>query len=279
MMAIALIVFREVIEAALIVSVVLAASRGIPGRGLWVSGGIFLGVLGAMLVAAFAEEISDAVAGAGQEIFNATILFAAVCMLGWHNIWMRKHGRELMSEANQVGDAVRAGRRPLYALAIVTGVAVLREGSEVVLFVFGIAAAQNIGETALLTGGAAGLAGGVAMGAALYWGLLTIPMRHLFQVTSWMILLLAAGMASQGAAFLVQAGLLPPLSGALWDSSSLLREDSLIGQALHALVGYVSHPIGIQLVFYIVTLAVIGGLMRLNGRDNSPREIPAKPAE
>jgi len=184
-----------------------------------------------------------------------------------------------MADASSVGKAVREGSRPLYALAIVVGIAVLREGSEVVLFVFGIAAAQKISELSLLVGGAIGLAGGIAMGAALYWGLLTIPMRHLFRVTSWMILLLAAGMASQGAAFLVQAGLLPPLSGALWDSSSLLREDSLIGQALHALVGYVSHPIGIQLVFYIVTLAVIGGLMRLNGRDNSPREIPAKPAE
>jgi high-affinity iron transporter len=94
-----------------------------------------------------------------------------------------------------------------------------------------------------------------------------------------MILLLAAGMASQGAAFLVQAGLLPPLSGSLWDSSFLLREDSLVGQALHALVGYVSQPVGIQLVFYIVTLAVIGGLMRLNDRNSGRRGITAKPAE
>jgi high-affinity iron transporter len=279
MMAIALIVFREVVEAALVVSVVLAAARGVHGRGIWVSGGIFLGVIGAMLVAAFAGEISAAVAGAGQEIFNATILFSAVCMLGWHNIWMKRHGRELMADASNVGKAVREGSRPLYALAIVVGVAVLREGSEVVLFVFGIAAAQKISELSLLVGGAIGLAGGIAMGAALYWGLLTIPMRHLFRVTSWMILLLAAGMASQGAAFLVQAGLLPPLSGALWDSSFLLSDNSLIGQALHALVGYVSHPVGIQLVFYIITLAAIGGLMWLYGQDSTPRGIPAKPAE
>jgi high-affinity iron transporter len=86
-------------------------------------------------------------------------------------------------------------------------------------------------------------------------------------------------MASQGAAFLVQAGLLPPLSGALWDSSFLLSDNSLIGQALHALVGYVSHPVGIQLVFYIITLAAIGGLMWLYGQDSTPRGIPAKPAE
>jgi high-affinity iron transporter len=192
---------------------------------------------------------------------------------------MKRHGRELMADASSVGKAVREGSRPLYALAIVVGIAVLREGSEVVLFVFGIAAAQKISELSLLVGGAIGLAGGIAMGAALYWGLLTIPMRHLFRVTSWMILLLAAGMASQGAAFLVQAGLLPPLSGALWDSSFLLSDNSLIGQALHALVGYVSHPVGIQLVFYSITLVVIGGLMRLYGQDSGPRGIPAKPSE
>src|ERR1700689_5813943 len=141
MMAIALIVFREVVEAALVVSVVLAAARGVHGRGVWVSGGIFLGVLGAMLFAAFAGEISAAVEGAGQEIFNATILFAAVCMLGWHNIWMSRHGRELAAESTRIGNEVRAGSRPLYARALVCGIAVLREGSGTILFLDAIAIA------------------------------------------------------------------------------------------------------------------------------------------
>jgi high-affinity iron transporter len=276
MLGIAVIVFREVLEAALIVGVVLAATRGVPRRGLAVASGIASGIAGAVTVAAFTGEIAAAVSGMGQEIFDASILFGAVAMLGWHNVWMSRHGRELAANARGVGDAVRAGARPLYALGIVVGLAVLREGSEVVLFVYGIAAAQGLSALAQLAGGVLGLAAGVTMGAGLYWGLLTIPLRHLFTVTSGLILLLAAGMASQGAAFLAQAGLLPSLGGVLWDSSWLLSDYSLLGRILRVLVGYVSHPMGIQLVFYVMTLLVIGGLMRLCGRVAPPLLTPAE---
>lgn len=278
MLAVAVIVFREVLEAALIVSIVLAASVGVRRRGRMVAIGIAAGIVGASVVAAFTGEIAGAIAGMGQELFDAAILFAAVAMLGWHNVWMQRHGRELAESASQVGDAVRSGKRPLYALGVVVGLAVLREGSEVVLFVYGIAAAAGTGTFAELGGGVLGLACGIVVGAALYWGLLRIPMRHLFAVTSWLILLLAAGMASQGAAFLNQVGLLPSAGGVMWNSSFLLSEDSLLGKTLHALIGYVSHPLGIQLIFYVGTIVVIGALMRLSNRQ-SARLTGLKPAE
>lgn len=277
MLAVAVIVFREVLEAALIVTIVLAATAGVPRRGRAVVSGVAAGVGGACLVAAFTGEIANAVAGMGQELFDAAILFTAVAMLGWHNIWMQRHGRELAASASAVGSAVRSGARPLYALGIVVGLAVLREGSEIVLFVYGIAAAVGTSALAEVAGGALGLAFGVAAGAALYWGLLRIPMRQLFTVTSWLILLLAAGMASQGAAFLNQVGLLPSFGGVMWNSSFLLSESSLLGETLHALIGYVSHPLGIQVVFYLGTIAVIGLLMRLTGRRPALGSI--KPAE
>lgn len=269
MLAVAVIVFREVLEAALVVGIVLAASRGVPRRGKWVAGGIVAGVALALVVAGFTDEIASALDGIGQEIFNATVLFGAVLMLGWHNVWMSRHAKEHVIEATRVGHEVLSGTRPLYALAILCGLAVGREGSEVVLFVYGIVAAQGGSAASLLAGGLTGMVVGIAMGAALYWGLVTIPMRHLFAVTSWMILLLAAGMASQGAAFLLQADLVPPL-GNLWDTSWLLPEKSLIGQALHALIGYVAQPTGIQLVFYLGTLILIAVLMRLFGRPQQP---------
>ncbi len=256
MLATAIIVFREVLEAALIVGIVLAASRGVAARGLWVSGGIAAGVLGAALVAAFASAIAAAVDGIGQELLNAAHPAAAVAMLGWHNIWMTRHGRELAAE--QLCSARRwfGGSRPLYALALVVGLAVLREGSEIVLFLYGIAIASGVGGLGMLAGGILGLAGGVAIGALIYFGLLAIPLRRLFTVTSWLILLLAAGMASQGAAFLMQANLLPSLGNDLWDTSSILTENSLIGRLLHVLIGYSAQPAGIQVVFYLATLLV-----------------------
>jgi high-affinity iron transporter len=265
MLATLIIVFREVLEAGLVVGIVLAASRGVPSRGLWVTAGCGGGVLGATIVAGFATEIANAVQGVGQELFNATILLAAVSMLGWHNIWMSRHGRELAANAMKLGNEVRSGARPLWALALVVALAVLREGSEIVLFLYGIALGGNGGPVAMAIGGVIGLALGVAAGTGIYWGLVAIPMRLLFTVTSWLVLLLAAGLASQGAAFLMQADLVPPLGSNLWNTSWLLSDQSLPGRVLHTLIGYTAQPAGIQLVFYVATLLVIGGLMRLVG--------------
>jgi len=271
MLAAAIIVFREVLEAALIVGIVMAATRGLRARGLWAAVGIGGGVVGAGLVALFGEAIANAAAGMGQDLLNASILFAAVAMLGWHNIWMNKHGRELASDAARLGREVRSGDRPLYAVALAIGLAVLREGSEVVLFLYSLAASDSAGAVSVVGGSVVGIAGGAAVGLLLYFGLLRIPMRHLFTVTSWLILLLAAGMASQAAGFLVQADLLPELSPMLWDTSSLLADDSLLGRVLHTLIGYVSRPAGIQVVFYVATVAVIAVLMRSVGGGSSTR--------
>jgi high-affinity iron transporter len=278
MLASAIIVFREVLEAALVVGIVLAASRGVERRGAWVAGGIVGGVLGASIVAGCAGAIADAVNGIGQELFNATILFTAVAMLGWHNIWMNRHGRELAGAAASLGRAVVGGSRPLYALALVVGIAVLREGSEIVLFLYGIAVASGVGALGMLAGGVLGLCGGVAVGSLIYFGLLAIPLKRLFTLTSWLILLLAAGMASQGAAFLMQANLLPSLGNGLWDTSSLLGERSVVGTLLHVLIGYSAQPAGIQVVFYLATIVVIGGLMRLLAHEPAPRLATASPS-
>jgi high-affinity iron transporter len=271
MLASAIVVFREVLEAALIVGIVLAATRGIVGRGRWVLAGIAAGIAGAVLAAAFATSISELMSGMGQEAFNAGILFLAVVMLGWHNVWMSRHGRAMARDMKAVGSAVAAGERPLYVLAIVVGLAVLREGSEVVLFLYGIAASGG-SALQLVSGSLLGVVLGMIAGAALYLGLLRIPTGKLFTVTGWMILLLAAGMAAQGAGFLVQAGVLPPLGDSLWDTSNILSERSLVGQVLHTLIGYIAQPAGVQVAFYAATVLVIGVLMRLYGREEAMRK-------
>jgi high-affinity iron transporter len=270
MLGTAIIVFREVLEAALIVSIVLVASAGAMRRNRWVFGGVAAGIVGAGLVALFAASIAAAVSGIGQELFNATILLLAVGMLGWHIIWMSRHGRELAASARAIGKAVISGSRPLYVLAVVCGVAVLREGSETVLFLYGIAAGASVGAVSLVAGGVLGLACGAATGAVLYFGLLRIPTQRLFAVTNWMVLLLAAGMAAQAAGFLVQADLLPPLGEAVWDSSAVLTEDSVVGKALHTLIGYVSRPDGVQILFYLATLSGIWLLTQWVGRPIPP---------
>jgi high-affinity iron transporter len=269
MIAAALIVLREVFEVALLVGIVAAATRSVPRRGNWIAGGIALGVAGSIVVAAFAQEIASALEGFGQEIFNAGVLLTATAMLGWHNVWMKTHGAQLAREMTAVGRDVAGGAASLSVILVVVGLAVLREGSEVVLFLYGIAAAGTQGSQ-MLMGGLLGLAGGIAIGWTLYRGLLSIPARQLFAATSWLLLLLAAGLAAQAAGFLVQAGKLPPLVEPLWDSSSWLPEGSAFGQVLHALMGYTDRPSGMQIVFFLVTALVIGVSMTLVDRRRRP---------
>jgi high-affinity iron transporter len=258
-----LIVFREVFEAGLIVGIVMAVTTGVAGRALWIAGGVVAGVLGACLVALFTSGLSNLFGGSGQEVFNAGILGFAVLMLTWHNVWMARHGRELVAELRAAGEAVVAGSKSLLALAIVVAIAVLREGSEVVLFLYGVAAAQGGASWSMVGGGFVGLILGSSVCLMTYLGLITIPARYLFGVTSALIALLAAGMAAQAIAFLEQADILTALDETVWDTSRILSDSSFLGRALHTLIGYVDQPTAMQLIVYLATLGAIVLLMKL----------------
>jgi high-affinity iron transporter len=267
----ALIVFREVLEAALIVGIVGAATRGIAGRGRFIAGGLALGIVGSLVVAGGAEAISKLAEGMGQELFNASILGIAVVMLAWHNIWMSVHGRELAADAKKIGGDIRAGAKALSVLLVVIAVAVLREGSETVLFLYGIAISGDTSAQTMMVGGAIGLVGGVAVGWLLFAGLLRIPIRWFFSATSVLVLLLAAGMASQAARFLIQANVLPSLASPIWDTSGIVDNSSLTGKVLQGLIGYDATPAGMQIAFFVVVMAaILAGMAWARRRMSAP---------
>jgi high-affinity iron transporter len=257
MLAALVIVFREVLEAGLIVGVVLAASRGVNGRTGAVALGVVAGILGSIIVAIFASRISDAFDGRGQEIFIAGILFFAVLMLAWHVIWMAQHAREMTQQLRQLGSDVTAGRQSLFALGTAVAIAVMREGSEVVLFMTGIVMQGKETASELLIGAGIGLLLGAAVSMVLYFGLAAIPLKRMFSVTGVLVTLLAAGLAASAVQQLSNAGLLNVLDTSLWDTSSVLSEDSWPGRVLHVLIGYMDRPTGMQLIAYTVTAATI----------------------
>lgn len=259
------IVFRETIEAGLIIGIVLAVTRTIPARTAFIAGGAAVGLLGAAVVALFAGALAGAFEGTGQEIFNASVLAIAVVMLGWHNAWMARHGREMSENLHRLGKEVSLGSRSLLALATVVAIAVLREGSEVVLFFYGIVLSSREGASSLLAGGLLGLAAGAGMSLLAYAGLLGIPVRHLFRVTGLLIALMAAGMAAQSVGFLQQADLTPGLGRIVWDTSGILPDSSWVARILQVLVGYTDRPTQLQLVAYLGTLGSILVLTKLLG--------------
>jgi len=259
----AIIVFRETLEAALIIGVIAAATRNLPARNAWMSGGIAAGIAGALVVAALTGQIAEMAEGAGQELLNAGILGLAAAMLAWHNIWMARHGAQLARDARRLGQDVVSGNREMSTLGLVIALAVLREGSETALFLYGLLTGGGESFATVIGGGGVGLLVGTLAGYGLYAGFLRIPAHLFFRATNALILLLAAAMASQSARFLVQADLLPSLGSPLWDTSRLLDNASLLGRFLHALIGYEAMPSGIQVVFYAATLALILTGMRI----------------
>lgn len=252
----AIIVLRESLEAALLIGIIAAATRSLQHRNRWLAAGIIAGLLGSLMVAGLTEHIAQWADGLGQEFFNAAILGIAVLMLGWHNIWMASHAREMVQEVKGVAGAVVRGERDLSAIALIIAVTVLREGSETVLFLYGMMASAP-DKSGLISGSLLGLAGGLGIGLALYAGLLKIPVRWFFTVTSALLLLVAAGMAGQMAKFLIQADAIPALAWPLWDTSAFIPMDSAVGVFLHALLGYEAQPAEMQVIFYIVTFLTI----------------------
>ncbi|MHB8665963.1 MAG: FTR1 family iron permease [Burkholderiales bacterium] len=263
MLGSAIIVFRETLEAALIIGVIAAATRSLQARNAWLTVGISAGVVGALIVASLTGQIAELAQGAGQELFNASILGLAAMMLAWHNIWMARHGMQLARDAQRLGQDVVSGAREMSALAVVVALAILREGSETALFLYGLLTGGGETVASVLGGGTIGLVAGALAGYGLYAGFVRIPVRVFFAATSGLIALLAAAMTSQAARFLVQADLLPSLATPLWNTSWLLKDNSILGRSLHTLVGYEAMPSGIQVVFYATTLILILAGMRL----------------
>ncbi len=254
----ATIVFREILEVALVLGIVMAATRGLPNRINLAAAGLGLGILGSIMIAFFTDRISQAIDGVGQEIFNACIMFLAVGFLSWTVIWMKTHGRELARNLKEMGQEVMHGQKSVYVLVGVVALATFREGAEIVLFAYGMTASGVFTLSEIIAGGMIGALGGTFIGFMLYFGLLKASQRYLFTVTSWLLIILSAGMAAQGANFLIAADILPELYQQVWDTSAFISGHSFIGQTLSVLVGYTPRPTGMELVFYTAVLVFVG---------------------
>lgn len=272
MFAAALIVFRESLEAALFVGIVAAATRGLLGRGRWLGAGVAIGVIGALILAAIAPQVSQWFDGMGQDMLNIAVLSVALTMLLWHCIWVTTHSREMALQARQLGVSVQEGERKPWALLTAVALAVLREGAETVLFIAGAATGgtTSFADIALAVVIGVGLGGGV--GLVIYAGLARIPMRHIFAVTNVLIAILAGSIASQLVKSLAQAGFIDTWTSPMWDTSHVLAPDSALGTFLKALMGYDATPSAAQLASYVAVLAFIFAGTRLMQRAHPPHQ-------
>lgn len=258
-----IILFRETLEIAIILSIILAATRGVSGRARYILTGIGGGIAGSALVALFMEQITAAMQGMGQELFNGTVLLVASAMIAWTTIWMQTHGRQITKKMKEVGASIRDGDVPLYSLAVVVSLSMWREGAEIAMFMTGIIATSEETLAGILAGAFAGAGVAAIVGLLIYFGIITLSSKYLFKVTGWMLILLASGMAAAGAGYFVSADVLPAIAYDVWDTSNILSEGSLTGKILGAMFGYSARPMAIQLLFYAGTLLLILGILKL----------------
>ncbi|WP_167632439.1 FTR1 family iron permease [Mariprofundus ferrooxydans] len=258
MIASMVIVFREMLEMVLVIGVLLAATRGLPGSRLWITLGSGAGLLGAVFFGVFMEQMETSFGGNGEFLFNAALLLMAATLIAWTVLWMSRHGREAGQRMQQVGNSVSRGELPFLSLAVVSMAAVMREGSEAAFFLFGAAQGMGADNGSMLLGGILGAVMALVLGALFYLGMIRIPMKALFGIIGWMLMLLAAGMASQAAWNLVAIDWLPAMIDPLWNSAALLSQQSLPGELLHILIGYDEAPSAMQVLVFILSLTVMG---------------------
>ncbi|EAQ3014035.1 iron permease [Salmonella enterica] len=256
MIAVILIVFREVLEAGLIISVILAACKGYKISHLVIAG-ITSGVIFSGLLALFTNSIENALSGTGQEVFNSALLLTATLMLSWQIVWMSTKGKEMADASrNEVINILSEGNKN-YAIAVVVAIAVMREGSEVVLFMYSIIISTGTSVTAMFTGGIIGVVAGIVFTFLLYRGLILIPLKFIFLLSNIILTFIAAGLASQGIGILSSIDIIPAIKDTVWDSSWLLSDNSWQGGLARAIFGYTSTPSGVQIITWILVATLI----------------------
>jgi high-affinity iron transporter len=257
------IALREGIEAALIVSILLAYLKQIgrtdrSGLVWWGTGAAVAisAIVGTVIFAAGAEF-----EGAAEQIFEGLVTASAVGVLTWMVFWMRRQGSRLRGNLQEKVDvALHAGGAAIATLAFV---AVLREGVETALFLFAAArgtAVEAGGVAAQLAGASVGLLLAVSLGVLLYRGGIRMDLRAFFRITGTALIVVAAGLFAYSLHELQEVGWLPFLAGIAWDMSAALPDGSGIGAILRGLLGYNANPTWIEVTGWAGYLVVVGGL-------------------
>jgi len=247
--------FREGLEAALIVAIVLSylhrVGQGRYSRSVWT--GVLLALAGSLLAGGLLQLLAVELPGAAMEAIEGAAMFLAVGVLTWMIFWMRrqaatigKHLRDRVDMALKTGSAS--------ALALLSFTAVGREGLETVLFLF---AGVAVSKSALLywLGAGLGLMAAVALGYLIYIGTARLPLKAFFTVTGVALIVLAAGLLTNGLKEFHEMGLIPGLGVRVWDTYDILPDNSTLGRALSAVFGYDSSPFMGQVVAYVGYLA------------------------
>ena len=254
MFKIAVVIFRECLEIALLLGIIMAVTQPIRNSKAYILMGTMVGVTLASLFAIFTRTITISFGGLGDEIFDACVILFTVVVISWTIIWMQGYSKRIKQDFNELSEKITSGAASKLMLVIVVATTILREGIEILLFVYSISSAERIDIHNYVVGLGIGALSGFLVGAIIYLGLIRLSVKYIFKVSTILLILIAAGLASEAAGILTSSGVIETMSDQVWDSSWLIQDRSLTGKLLNIIIGYNSRPNGMQIIFYLATI-------------------------
>lgn len=252
-----LVTLREGLEMALIVTILLGYLRSVDQkqhfREIWYGVAAAAGL--SIAVGAGLKLASTELDGRVQEAFEGFAMLFAVAVLTWMLFWMKQQSAGISRDLrNKVDTALSSGS--VTALSLLAFSAVGREGFETALFLFA-GSTSHSSDMEFLAGGFIGFGIAAVVGVALYYGARGLPIKHFFNVSAVLLMVLAAGLLTRSLTELYEATIIPNLGHRPWDMDDFLPMTSSLGKFLHALVGYDSAPAVSQIVLYWGYLAAV----------------------
>ncbi|MEM4254739.1 MAG: FTR1 family protein [Candidatus Norongarragalinales archaeon] len=242
--------FREALEAALIVGIMLGYLRktGQTEHNNRVYVGIAAGILASIFTAIALNSLAIRLEGAAEQLFEGSIMIIAAVVLTWMIFWMSKQ-RQIAQNIQKAVDRNIAGG--LTALAFI---AVYREGFETVLFLQALAFSS---QTDPLLGALLGMLAAVALGTAIYEVGIRLDIKVFFKATSVMLILFAAGLVAHGIHEFQEAGAITAFAGEAWNTKWFLDDKAGVGAVARSLLGYNDNPSWLEVLSYAFYLTVM----------------------
>lgn len=268
MIQIVLVVWRESIEALLVVGILSAFLTRQPAAArrkgqAYLRSGIVAGLLLAMLIAGVMLFVGEWLDGDRQDYFQAIMVFVAAALIVQMVFWIRSHGRQMQQALeSSAGKALAAANG--WGLLLLAALAIAREGSETAIFLYGILASSG-GSLDFDTIVAIALGFGAALGCYLILqaGARAVTWRVFFRASEAMLLILACSLLMSGLDRLISLDLVSPLSAPLWDTSWLLDDGQGIGGLAASLTGYRARPELLPLLVFagycLAAILLLGG--------------------
>lgn len=256
MFKIAVVIFRESVEIALLIGVIMAVTKSVVNSRLYIIAGALIGVIGASLFAFFTSMLSVSFGGMGDEIFDSIVMIITVFIIIWAIVWMQGYEYRLKQKLTNLSSKIIDGYTSHFMLTLLISSVILREGTEISLIVYSISSSESHDINDYLYGLGIGAFSGLLVGIIMYLGLTKFSGKYLFKFSSMLLLLIAAGIASEAAAKLTSSGIIMVLSDQVWDSSWLVEDNSAIGRFLNVISGYTAKPNALQIIFYTFTIVM-----------------------